>query len=119
LSFAVITSAPIVGNKVKRICVAAKKIDEGTMGKFIYVIPLVVIFALVLSFLEVTIALPAHLAGLNEKPQKKHWFNAIEDWFEKVLKKILKLRYLIVIGTVVNIVTITGIITRLKPFTAD
>jgi hypothetical protein len=27
LSFAVITSAPIVGNKVKRICVAAKKID--------------------------------------------------------------------------------------------
>jgi hypothetical protein len=57
LSFAVITSAPIVG-----------------MGKFIYVIPLVVIFALVLSFLEVTIALPAHLAGLSEKPQKKHWF---------------------------------------------
>jgi multidrug efflux pump subunit AcrB len=38
---------------------------EGTMGKFIYVIPLVVIFALVLSFLEVTIALPAHLAGLK------------------------------------------------------
>jgi multidrug efflux pump subunit AcrB len=74
---------------------------EGTMGKFIYVIPLVVIFALVLSFLEVTIALPAHLAGLNEKPQKKHWFNAIEDWFEKVLKKILKLRYLIVIGFLV------------------
>jgi hypothetical protein len=30
---------------------------------------------------------------MNEKPQKKHWFNAIEDWFEKVLKKILKLRY--------------------------
>jgi multidrug efflux pump subunit AcrB len=74
---------------------------EGTMGKFIYVIPLVVIFALVLSFLEVTIALPAHLAGLSEKPQKKHWFNAIENWFEKALKKILKLRYLIVIGFLV------------------
>jgi multidrug efflux pump subunit AcrB len=74
---------------------------EGTMGKFIYVIPLVVIFALVLSFLEVTIALPAHLAGLSEKPQKKHWFNAVENWFEKALKKILKLRYLIVIGFLV------------------
>jgi multidrug efflux pump subunit AcrB len=41
---------------------------DGTMGKFIYVIPLVVIFALTLSFIEVTIALPAHLAGLDEKP---------------------------------------------------
>jgi hypothetical protein len=46
--------------------------------------------------------LPAHLAGLNEKPQKKHWFNAIENWFEKALKKILKLRYLIVIGFLVS-----------------
>jgi hypothetical protein len=32
---------------------------------------------------------------------KKHWFNAIEAWFEKGLKKILKLRYLIVIGFLV------------------
>ena len=71
---------------------------EGTMGKFIYVIPLVVIFALTLSFLEVTIALPAHLAGLNEKSQKKNWFNAIENWFERVLKQVLRMRYLIVIG---------------------
>jgi multidrug efflux pump subunit AcrB len=71
---------------------------EGTMGKFIYVIPLVVIFALTLSFLEVTIALPAHLAGLNEKSQKKNWFNVIENWFERVLKQVLRMRYLIVIG---------------------
>jgi hypothetical protein len=28
-----------------------------------------VIFALTLSFIEVTIALPAHLAGLDEKPR--------------------------------------------------
>ncbi|MDC9715027.1 MAG: efflux RND transporter permease subunit [Gammaproteobacteria bacterium] len=71
---------------------------DGTMGKFIYVIPLVVIFALTLSFLEVTIALPAHLAGSNEKTHTKNWFNAIENWFEVVLKKILKMRYLVVVG---------------------
>jgi multidrug efflux pump subunit AcrB len=51
--------------------------------------------------------LPAHLAGLSEKPQKKHWFNAIENWFEKALKKILKLRYLIVIGFLVLFVLLS------------
>lgn len=71
---------------------------QGVMGKFIYVIPLVVIFALSLSFLEITIALPAHLAGLNEKPNKTTWFNAVENWFEVVLDKILTMRYWVVFG---------------------
>ncbi|MBE8190230.1 MAG: efflux RND transporter permease subunit, partial [Candidatus Thioglobus sp.] len=71
---------------------------EGVMGKFIYVIPLVVIFALSLSLLEVTIALPAHLASFNPKPQQSTWFNALEDWFEVALKKILAKRYLVVLG---------------------
>jgi hypothetical protein len=36
--------------------------------------PLVVIFALTLSFIEVTIALPAHLAGLDDiKRIKRVW----------------------------------------------
>ncbi len=69
---------------------------EGTMGKFIYVIPLVVIFALVLSFLEVSIALPAHLANSHEKPQQHNWFEFFEDKFSIFLTKVLKLRYLVV-----------------------
>ncbi len=70
---------------------------SGTMGKFIYVIPLVVIFALALSFLEVTIALPAHLADLNEKPAGRTLFDNLGDWFEGFLNKALKLRYLVVV----------------------
>ena len=69
---------------------------DGVMGKFIYVIPLVVIFALALSFLEVTIALPAHLASFNEKVNKKTWFSALENYFEGLLGKILKIRYFVV-----------------------
>ncbi len=68
----------------------------GTMGKFIYVIPLVVIFALGLSFLEVTVALPAHLAGLNEKPTPSGWFSYVENWFVGFLSKVLKMRYFVV-----------------------
>lgn len=74
---------------------------DGTMGKFIYVIPLVVIFALTLSFIEVTIALPAHLAGLDEKPLGQALFDKIEKWFEGFLNKVLKLRYLVVVAFLV------------------
>jgi len=69
---------------------------EGTMGKFIYVIPLVVIFALSLSFLEVSVALPAHLAGSNEK-KTRTWFNYFEAKFEVFLAKVLRLRYFVVV----------------------
>ncbi|MEO1945665.1 MAG: efflux RND transporter permease subunit [Candidatus Thioglobus sp.] len=69
----------------------------GTMGKFIYLIPLVVIFALILSLLEVSIALPAHLAGSHEKIKSKYWFQPIENWFEKTVRVMLKFRYLVVV----------------------
>ncbi len=69
---------------------------EGTMGKFIYVIPIVVIFALLLSFLEVSIALPAHLASSSEKIKTSHWFDAVEVWFEGFLAVVLKWRYVVI-----------------------
>jgi multidrug efflux pump subunit AcrB len=65
----------------------------GTMGKFIYVIPLVVIFALILSLLEVSIALPAHLAGSASPIKESSWFNSIEDWFSSIMKRIIQRRY--------------------------
>lgn len=40
---------------------------SGTLGSFIYVIPLVVVLALSISFAEVLIALPAHLIGKNSQ----------------------------------------------------
>lgn len=73
---------------------------EGTMGKFIYVIPIVVIFALVLSFLEVSIALPAHLASSHEKIKTHHWFDAVEVWFEGFLTAVLRWRYVVIMAFV-------------------
>ena len=73
----------------------------GIMGKFIYVIPLVVIFALILSFLEVSLALPAHLASSSKIVKEKAWFVSIENIFNSLLNKILKLRYLVVIVFIV------------------
>lgn len=67
----------------------------GTMGKFIYLIPIVVIFALTFSFLEISFALPAHLAGIKSEKQKT-WFQPFENWFEAKLVQILALRYWVV-----------------------
>ena len=67
----------------------------GTMGKFIYLIPIVVVFALTFSFLEVSLALPAHLAGIKSEKQKT-WFQPFESWFENMLVKILAWRYWVV-----------------------
>lgn len=68
----------------------------GVMGKFIYIIPVVVIFALTLSFLEVSIALPAHLATTTEKSRDRNWFNAVESWFERFLSTVLEWRYWVI-----------------------
>ncbi len=87
----------------------------GTMGKFIYVIPLVVIFALTLSFLEVSLALPAHLASSDEKTKGKTWFTCIEDWFEGFLTRVLKWRYgVVVIFSLVLIGTLYFAKTQMK-----
>ena len=67
----------------------------GTMGKFVYIIPVVVIFALTFSFLEVSIALPAHLAGIKSEKQKI-WFQSFDNWFKNILIKLLSFRYLVV-----------------------
>ena len=87
----------------------------GTMGKFIYVIPLVVIFALTLSFLEVSLALPAHLAGSTEKQKKHNWFEYFEEKFEKFLTKVLKIRYWVVaIFSIILVISLYFASTQMK-----
>jgi len=76
---------------------------SGRMGKFIYVIPLVVCLALFVSLIEVTIALPAHiLGGLKRKSGKnsvavsRAWFQPIQRLFKFVIHYVLKFRYIFV-----------------------
>lgn len=73
----------------------------GLMGKFCFVIPLTVTLALIFSLIEVTIALPAHLApGLKPKDfskEKADWFNKYRDAYENFLATLIKgKRYYIV-----------------------
>ena len=77
---------------------------SGRMGKFIYVIPLVVCLALFVSLIEVTIALPAHiLGGLKRKAGKEYssksrtWFQPVQRFFRFVIYYVLKVRYLFVL----------------------
>ncbi len=68
---------------------------SGILGKFIYVLPVVVLFALAISFLEITFALPAHLATKKVEKQKT-WFVPVENFYNRSMIHILKWRYLIV-----------------------
>ena len=67
---------------------------SGTTGKFIYILPITVICALAFSFLEVSVALPAHMSG-NKVNKPKTWFKSVERWFEKVLVVILRWRFIV------------------------
>ena len=87
----------------------------GMMGKFIYVIPLVIIFALTLSFLEVSLALPAHLAGSNEKKKEHNWFEYFENKFEVFLSKVLNFHYLVIaIFSITLVISIYFASTQMK-----
>ena len=78
---------------------------SGIMGKFIYQIPMVITLALLISLVEVVIALPSHLASRKKskklEPKKRH--RLIENFrnqYEIVLKGSLKRKYLLVLSFV-------------------
>ncbi|HCO60751.1 MAG TPA: AcrB/AcrD/AcrF family protein [Porticoccaceae bacterium] len=75
---------------------------EGMLGRFIYVIPLVVVLALMVSFFESTLALPSHLTHLARgnggvKTIKTGWFERVlKPLFETLIYRVLCLRYLMI-----------------------
>ena len=68
---------------------------SGILGKFIYILPVVVIFALGISFLEITFALPAHLST-NKVEKQRTWFIPVENFYNRFMRYALRWRYLIV-----------------------
>ncbi|MBA7476879.1 MAG: AcrB/AcrD/AcrF family protein [Spirochaeta sp.] len=82
----------------------------GMIGKFVYVIPLVVSLALFVSLLESVFALPAHIKrGLEKRAGAKRaasraWFNSIRNFYRKVCYQLLKFRYPLVILFIVVLV---------------
>ncbi len=74
----------------------------GMLGKFVYVIPLVITLALIVSMLESTCALPAHLAG-GMKPnggvsRKQRYSDAWRHGYQRLLTRLLRWRYLWVLA---------------------
>jgi len=76
---------------------------SGIMGKFIYVIPLVMSLALFVSLFEAIVALPAHLIwGLKETGKvatrsTRSWFDHIKAFYVGTMRYAILLRYLVVL----------------------
>ncbi|MCK4803905.1 MAG: efflux RND transporter permease subunit, partial [Spirochaetes bacterium] len=69
----------------------------GTMGKFIYVYPIIIAVALIASFFEAMFILPNHLShGRPKKKKRKDRFAPIANLYQKSLIGILKVRYVII-----------------------
>ncbi len=80
----------------------------GMLGKFVYVIPLVVTLALMVSLIESTLALPAHLAA-GMKPGKgsglrQRAFAKLRGGYSTLLKSLLAWRYLLVLLFIASLV---------------
>ncbi len=75
---------------------------SGVMGKFIFEIPLVITCALLVSLLEVGIALPAHIAHQSHKPHKlarRHQLiKTLRSKYEQVVSVLLRWRYVVLAG---------------------
>lgn len=75
---------------------------SGTLGDFVYVIPLVVVLALTISWFDVTFLMPAHLiAGAGQvvgvtEGRREHWFEGIRETYRGFLNAVLRMRYLVV-----------------------
>jgi multidrug efflux pump subunit AcrB len=73
---------------------------KGIFGKFVFVIPLTVSLALLVSLGESLFALPAHLARGMEKTSKsaqraaaRKWFNSLRALYRRIAFRFLKFRY--------------------------
>ena len=74
----------------------------GSLGDFIFVIPLVVVIALTLSLVDTLFIIPAHLiAGVRHGARQtatktSHWFVMIRERFGEFLDVLLRVRYTVV-----------------------
>jgi len=65
---------------------------DGVMGKFIRILPIIVIACLVISLVESFVILPAHLSHLpdpNRIPKKRHSILTILDWLPSLVSRKL------------------------------
>ena len=85
---------------------------SGTLGDFVYVIPLVVVLALLVSFGELVVALPAHLisgarikSDAELKRPRSLDFERVRELFGRLLDGLIGFRYAVVGVSLVALVT--------------
>lgn len=103
----------------------------GFPGKFVWIIPLMVVIALSISLFESYFILPAHLSHSKKKgqspkaslnPKKKFIVIVLENFYRWVLTSALKIKYIIlsvfIVTFIISILTMRFIIPR-DPFPQD
>jgi multidrug efflux pump subunit AcrB len=80
---------------------------SGIIGKFVFVIPLVMSLALFVSLGEATFALPAHLITGIRNPQgsrsrisSRKWFDFLRDRYKRIIYLFLKVRYVFIVFSI-------------------
>ena len=80
----------------------------GILGKFVFVIPLVISLALFISLVEATVALPSHLImGLPGEPCQpgkagsRGWFLRLQEPFQRFIYRVMRFRYIVVFLAIV------------------
>lgn len=73
----------------------------GVLGKFVFVIPLTISVALLISLVEAFLILPAHirhsLEGERASITMRNWFQPWRERFERLLFELLRFRYALVL----------------------
>ena len=74
---------------------------SGTMGKFIYVIPLTVSLALIVSIAEAVVILPSHLSSSLKRTSRtssnpSRWFESLRKSYQYLLSRLLRWMYLLI-----------------------
>jgi multidrug efflux pump subunit AcrB len=89
----------------------------GTMGKFIFWIPCVVMIALSSSMLEALIILPAHLhflASFRHNPdqalRQRDWFAGPRAWYERALRRAIAHRRLVMASGTLLVIGALGVV---------
>ena len=74
----------------------------GMLGKFVYVIPLVITLALIISLIESTMALPAHISASMRTDKRsslrQRGFRKLRSFYGGALTRMLRWRYLLVVA---------------------
>ncbi len=86
----------------------------GTMGKAVAVIPITVIAALLFSFIECTLTLPAHLSGTKKVEQEKNKFELISNQYRTLLVGALTYKKTVIVTALAALLGAGLLVSNLK-----